>query len=162
LLTAFSRKEVTQMAIVRWDPFRDVTTLQERMNRLFDQALSRTRMDDEEGLTASMWSPAVDIFETHDSIVMKAELPGVSRENIDIQVEDNTLTLKGERRFEREVKEENYLRIERSYGAFQRAFNLPTGVQQDKIRAVFKDGVLEVTMPKAEETKPKQVKIDVK
>jgi HSP20 family protein len=162
LLTAFSRKEVTQMAIVRWDPFRDVTTLQERMNRLFDQALSRTRMDDEEGLTASMWSPAVDIFETHDSIVMKAELPGVSRENIDIHVEDNTLTLKGERRFEREVKEENYLRIERSYGAFQRAFNLPTGVQQDKIRAVFKDGVLEVTMPKAEETKPKQVKIDVK
>ncbi|MDD5559445.1 Hsp20/alpha crystallin family protein [Candidatus Methylomirabilis sp.] len=150
------------MAIVRWDPFRDVMTLQERMNRLFDHALSRTRMDDEEGLTASMWSPAVDIFETSDSIVMKAELPGVSRDNIDIQVEDNTLTLKGERKFEREVKEENYLRIERSYGAFQRAFNLPTGVQQDKIRAVFKDGVLEVTMPKAEEAKPKQVKIDVK
>jgi HSP20 family protein len=156
------RKEVTQMAIVRWDPFRDVTTLQERMNRLFDQALSRTRMDDEEGLTASMWSPAVDIFETSDSIVMKAELPGVSRDNIDIRVQDNTLMLKGERKFEREVKEENYLRIERSYGAFQRAFNLPTVVQQDKIKAVFKDGVLEVTMPKAEEAKPKQVKIDVK
>jgi HSP20 family protein len=153
---------VKRVAIVRWDPFRDVTTLQERMNRLFDQALSRTRLDDEEGLTASMWSPAVDIFETSDSIVMKAELPGVNRDNIDIQVEDNTLTLKGERKFEREVKEENYLRIERSYGAFQRAFNLPTGVQQDKIRAVFKDGVLEVTMPKAEAVKPKQVKIDVK
>lgn len=150
------------MAIVRWDPFRDVMTLQERMNRLFDHALSRTRMDDKEGLTASMWSPAVDIFETPDSIVMKAELPGVSRDNIDIQVQDNTLTLKGERKFEREVTEENYHRIERSYGAFQRAFNLPTGVQQDKIRAVFKDGVLEVTMPKAEEAKPKQVKIDVK
>lgn len=150
------------MAIVRWDPFRDVMTLQERMNRLFDQALSRTRTDDEEGLTASMWSPAVDIFETSDSIVMKAELPGVSREHIDIQVQDNTLTLKGERKFEREVKEENYLRIERSYGAFQRAFNLPTDIQQDKIKAVFKDGVLEVTMPKAEEVKPKQVKIDVK
>jgi HSP20 family protein len=150
------------MAIVRWDPFRDVTTLQERMNRLFDQALSRTRMDDEEGLTASMWSPAVDIFETSDSIVMKAELPGVSRDNIEIRVQDNTLMLKGERKFEREVKEENYLRIERSYGAFQRAFNLPTVVQQDKIKAVFKDGVLEVTMSKAEEEKPKQVKIDVK
>jgi len=149
------------MAIIRWDPFRDVMTLQERMNHLFDHALSRTRGDDKEGLTASMWSPAVDIFETPDSIVMKAELPGVSRDNIDIQVQDNTLTLKGERKSEHEVKEENYLRVERSYGAFQRTFNLPTGVQQGKIRAVFKDGVLEVTMPKAEEAKPTQVKIDV-
>jgi HSP20 family protein len=149
------------MAIIRWDPFRDVMTLQERMNHLFDHALSRTRVDDKEGLTASMWSPSVDIFETPDSIVMKAELPGVSRDNIDIQVQDNTLTLKGERKFEHEVKEENYLRVERSYGAFQRTFNLPTGVQQGKIRAVFKDGVLEVTMPKAEEPKPTQVKIDV-
>ncbi|MCZ7626694.1 MAG: Hsp20/alpha crystallin family protein [Candidatus Methylomirabilis sp.] len=113
-------------------------------------------------MTTSMWSPAVDIFETPDSIVMKAELPGVSRDNIDIQVQDNSLMLKGERKFEREVKEENYLRIERAYGAFHRAFNLPTDIQQDKIKAVFKDGVLEVTMPKAEEAKPKQVKIDVK
>ncbi len=150
------------MAIVRWDPFRDVTTLQDRMNRLFDQALSRTRADEEEGLAASTWVPAVDIFETADSIVMKAELPGVSRENIDIQVRDNTLTLKGERKFEREVKDENYLRIERSYGAFHRAFGLATVIQQDKIKAVFKDGVLEVTMPKAEEAKPKQVKVEVK
>lgn len=150
------------VAIVRWDPFRDLMTLQDRMNRLFDQTMSRTRADEEEGMTVSTWSPAVDIFETADSIVMKAELPGVSRANIDIQVRDNTLTLKGERKFEREVKEENYLRIERSYGAFQRAFSLPTVIQQDKIRAVFKDGVLEVTLPKAEEAKPKQVKIDVK
>ena len=150
------------MAVLRWDPFRDVMTLQDRMNRLFDQALSRPRADDEEGLTASTWVPAVDIFETADSIVMRAELPGVSRENIDIQVRDNTLTLKGERKFEREVKDENYLRVERSYGAFQRAFSLPTLIQQDTIKAVFKDGVLEVTMPKAVEAKPKQVKIEVK
>ncbi len=150
------------MAIVRLDPFRDVMTLQDRMNRLFDQALSKTRTDDEEGLMASTWLPAVDISETADSIVMKAELPGVSRENIDIQVRDNTLTLKGERKFEREVKDENYLRIERSYGAFQRAFSLPTVIQQDKIKAVFKDGVLEVTIPKAEVAKRKQVKIDLK
>ena len=151
------------MAIVRWDPFRDVMTLQDRMNRLFDQALSRTRTDDEEGLTTSTWSPAVDIFETPDSIVMKAELPGVRRENIDIQVRENTLTLKGERKFEREeVKDENYLRMERSYGTFQRAFSLPAVIQQDKIKAVFKDGVLEVTLPKAEEVKPKQVKVEVK
>ena len=150
------------MAIVRWDPFRDLMTIQERMNRLFDQTLSKTRVDDEEGLTASTWSPAVDIFETADSIVLKAELPGVSRENIDIQVRDNTLTLKGERKFEREVKDENYLRIERSYGAFQRGFSLPAVIQQDKIKATFKDGVLEVSMPKAEVAKPKQVKIEVK
>lgn len=150
------------MAMVRWDPFRDMLTLQDRMNRLFDQTLSRTKTDEEEGLAASTWAPAVDIYETADSLVLKAELPGVSRENIDIQVRDNTLTLKGERRFEREVKDENYLRIERSYGSFQRAFSLPTGVQQDKIKAVFKDGVLEVILPKAEEAKPKQVKIEVK
>ncbi len=150
------------MAIVRWDPFRDLMTIQERMNRLFDQTLSKTRTEDEEGLTASTWSPAVDIYETADSIVLKAELPGLSRENIDIQVRDNTLTLKGERRFEREVKDENYLRIERSYGAFQRGFSLPAVIQQDKIKATFKDGVLEVNLPKAEEAKPKQVKIEVK
>jgi len=150
------------MAIVRWDPFRDLMTIQDRMNRLFDQTLSKTRTDDDEGLTASTWSPSVDIYETADSVVLKAELPGLSRENIDIQVRDNTLTLKGERKFEREVKDENYLRIERSYGAFQRAFNLPSVIQQDKIKAVFKEGVLEVTMPKAEEAKPKQVKIEVK
>lgn len=150
------------MAIVRWDPFRDMMTIQDRMNRLFDQTLSRTKADEEEGLAASTWAPAVDIYETPDSLVLKAELPGVSRENIDIQVRDNTLTLKGERRFEREVKDENYLRIERSYGSFQRAFSLPTVIQQDKIKAVFTDGVLEVTLPKAEEVKPKQVKIEVK
>ena len=150
------------MAIVRWDPFRDLMTIQERMNRLFDQTLSKTRTEDEEGLTASTWSPSVDIYETADSIVLKAELPGLNRENIDIQVRDNTLTLKGERKFEREVKDENYLRIERSYGAFQRGFSLPTVIQQDKIKATFKDGVLEVSMPKAEEAKPKQVKIEVK
>ncbi len=150
------------MAIVRWDPFRDVMTLQDRMNQLFDHALTKTRADDEEGLTASTWLPAVDIYETADSVILKAELPGVSRENIDIQVRDNTLTLKGERKFEREVKDENYLRIERSYGSFQRAFSLPTVIHQDEIKAVFKDGVLEVTLPRAEEAKPKQVKIEVK
>jgi HSP20 family protein len=150
------------MAIVRWDPFRDLITIQERMNRLFDQALFKTRPEDEEGLATSMWSPPVDIYETPESIVLKAELPGVSRENIEIQVQDNTLTLKGERKFEREVKDENYLRIERSYGAFQRAFSLPAVIQQERIKAVFKDGVLEVTLPKAEEARPKQIKIDVK
>ena len=149
------------MAIVRWDPFRDLITIQDRMNKLFEQTLARTRGDDEV-VAPSAWSPSVDIYETAEAIVLTAELPGLKREDIEIQLRDSTLTLKGERKFEREVKDENYLRIERSYGAFQRAFSLPTVVQQDKIKAVFRDGVLEVTMPKAEEAKPKQVKVEVK
>lgn len=149
------------MAIVRWDPFRDLMSIQERMNRLFDQTLSRTRPEDE-GIAASTWTPSVDIYETPDRVVMKAELPGLTREDIEINVRDNTLSLRGERKFEKDVKEENYLRIERAYGSFQRSFTLPATIQQDKIKAVFKDGVLEVTLPKAEEARPKQIKIDVK
>ena len=149
------------MAIVRWDPFRDLMSIQERMNRLFDQTLARTRPE-EEGIAASTWVPSVDIYETSDRVVMKAELPGLTREDIEINVRDNTLSLRGERKFEKDVKEENYLRIERAYGSFQRSFTLPATIQQDKIKAVFKDGVLEVTLPKAEEARPKQIKIDVK
>jgi len=148
------------MAIVRWDPFRDLISIQDRMNRLFEQTLARTR--EEEGIAASTWMPAVDIYETPDQVVMKAELPGLTREDIEINVRDNTLSLRGERKFEKEVKEENYLRIERAYGSFQRSFTLPATIQQDKIKAVFKDGVLEVSLPKAEEARPKQIKIDVK
>ena len=106
--------------------------------------------------------PAVDIYETPDRVVMKAELPGLTREDIEINVRDNTLSLRGERKFEKEVTEENYLRIERAHGSFQRSFTLPATIQQDKIRAVFKDGVLELSLPKAEEARPKQIKIDVK
>lgn len=149
------------MAIVRWDPFQDLTSLQDRMNRIFEQTLSRFR-GDREGLIAGAWAPAVDIYETPDAVVLKAELPGLSANDIDIQVRDNVLTLKGERRLEKEVKEENYLRMERVYGSFQRAFALPAVIQADKIRAVFKDGVLEVNIPKAEEAKPKQIKVEVK
>jgi len=149
------------MAIVRWDPFRDLISIQDRMNRLFDQTLARTR-GEEEGISASTWMPAVDIYETADRVVMKAELPGLTREDIEINVRDNTLSLRGERKFEKEVKEENYLRIERAYGSFQRSFTLPATIHQDKIRAVFKDGVLELSLPKAEEACPKQIKIDVK
>jgi len=149
------------MGIVRWDPFQDLISLQERMNRLFEQTLDRSR-GEREGMVAATWAPAVDIYETPDSIVLQAELPGLSKEDIDIQVRDNVLTLKGERRSEKEVKEGNYLRVERAYGGFQRAFTLPAAVQADKIRAVFKDGVLDVSIPKVEEAKPKQIKIDVK
>ena len=149
------------MAIVRWDPFQDLISLQERMNRLFEQTLDRSR-GEREVMVAGTWAPAVDIYETPESIVLQAELPGLGKDDIDIQVRDNVLTLKGERRSEKEVKEGNYLRVERAYGGFQRAFTLPAAVQADKIRAVFKDGVLDVSIPKAEEAKPKQIKIEVK
>lgn len=149
------------MVIVRWDPFQDLISLQERMNRLFEQTLERSR-GDREGVVAGSWAPAVDMYETPDSIVLRAELPGLSRDDIDIQVRDNILTFKGERRLEKEVKGENYLRVERACGGFQRAFTLPAAVQAEKIRAVFKDGVLDVNIPKGEEAKPKQIKIEVK
>lgn len=148
------------MAVVKWDPFRDLLSIQDRMNRLFEQTLSRSRP--EEGIAASTWTPSVDIYETPETIVLKAELPGLSREDIEIQIRDNTLTLKGERRFAKDVQQENYLRIERAYGAFQRSFTLPATIQQDKIRAVFRDGVLELTLPKAEEAKPKKIAIEVR
>jgi HSP20 family protein len=148
------------MAVVKWDPFRDLISIQDRMNRLFEQTLSRSRGD--EGVSATTWTPAVDIYETADTIVMKAELPGVAREDIQIQINENTLTLQGERRFAKDVQEENYLRLERAYGGFHRSFTLPATVQQDKIRALFKDGVLELTLPKAEDAKPKRISIEVR
>jgi len=148
------------MAVVKWDPFRDLVSIQDRMNRLFEQTLSRSR--GEEGVTATTWTPAVDIYETADTIVMKAELPGVAREDIQIQIDGNTLTLKGERRFARDVQEESYLRIERAYGSFHRSFALPATVQQENVRAVLKDGVLELVLPKAEDSKPKRISVDVR
>jgi len=148
------------MAVVKWDPFRDLVSIQDRMNRLFEQTLSRSR--GEEGVTATTWTPAVDIYETADTIVMKAELPGVAREDIQIQIDGSTLTLKGERRFAKDVQEESYLRIERAYGSFHRSFTLPATVRQEKVRALFKDGVLELTLPKAEDSKPKRISVDVR
>lgn len=150
------------MAIVRWlDPFRDLSSIQERMNQIFEDALSRSR-GREEGLRSGMWTPAVDIYETNESVVVKAELPGVEKDQISVEVKDGILSLRGERKFEKEVKEESYHRIERSYGNFQRSFSLPVSVDQDKVTARFKDGVLEVKLPKKEQAKPKQIHVDVK
>jgi len=150
------------MAIVRWlDPFRDLSAIQERMNRIFEDALARSR-GREEGLRTGMWTPAVDIYENNDSVVVKAELPGVERDQISVEVKDGILTLRGERKFEKEVKEESYHRIERSYGNFQRSFSLPVSVEQDEVTARFKDGVLEVILPKKEQARPKQIQVDVK
>ena len=150
------------MVIVRWlDPFRDLSAIQERMNQIFEDALARSR-GREEGLRTGMWTPAVDIYENNDSVVVKAELPGVERDQISVEVKDGILTLRGERKFEKEVKEESYHRIERSYGNFQRSFSLPVSVEQDEVTARFKDGVLEVILPKKEQARPKQIQVDVK
>lgn len=145
------------MAIIRWDPFRDLITLREKMNRLFEEAF--TSRGEEKDLVASTWSPSVDIYETENALVLAAEVPGIDEKDIEIKIEDNTLSLKGERKFEKETKEENYHRIERAYGSFFRSFTLPHYIDQDKIKAEHENGVLKITMPKKPELKPRKVKI---
>src|SRR5712671_7710086 len=130
------------MAVVRWDPFRDLNVLQDRMNRLFNDT-GRTWHTDEPSATTT-WSPSVDIYETEGEIVVKAELPGMERKDITLNLENNVLTLRGERRFEKETKDENYHRIERSYGNFSRSFSIPATVDEETIRADYKDGVLKI------------------
>ena len=147
------------MAIIRYtDPFRDLATVQERMNRLFEDFLGRGA-GHEEGFAPSAWSPAVDIYETDDAVVVKAELPGVTRDQVDVEVKDGVLTLRGERKAEQEVRGENYHRMERAYGAFMRSFSLPRGVDDEKINPKLKDGILEISLPKKAEVKPKQIKV---
>jgi len=147
------------MAIVRWEPFRDLVATQDRFNRLFNEALSP--LFDSTSTGAGTWAPAVDVFETDQNVVIKAELPGVDPKDVEIRVEDGTLYVKGERKLENEVKEENYHRIERSYGSFMRTFPLPRSVDADKAAAEYKNGVLTLTLPKREEAKPKTIKIAV-
>jgi HSP20 family protein len=150
------------MAIVRWEPFRDLVGLQERMNRMFDQSFrGLNRAGDEDWALGGSWAPAVDIYEHEGNIVLKAELPGVEANDVDLRIENNTLTLRGERKWDNEVKQESYHRVERAYGTFTRSFTLPSVVDQDKIKAEFKDGVLRLTLPKREEAKPKQINIAV-
>lgn len=145
------------MAIIKWDPYRDLITLREKMNRLFEESYG-SRPDDRD-LISSTWTPSVDIYEKENNLVLCAELPGIKEEDIEIRIEDNTLTLKGERNFEKETKEENYHRIERAYGTFQRSFTLPHYVDQDNIKAHHEEGVLKIVMPKKSELKPRNVKI---
>ena len=152
-------------SLIRWEPFRDLVSLRDRMDRLFDEFSGRgwptQGWPTEEGLTAGVWNPAVDVYETKESIVLKADLPDVKKEEVDISVEGNVLTLRGERKREKEVKEKDFYRMERSYGAFSRSFTLPGSVDADKIEADFAGGVLKVTLPKREESKPKQIKVKV-
>jgi HSP20 family protein len=143
------------MAIIRWDPFRDLIALRDKMNRLFEDAVR----GEEKDLISSSWAPAVDIYETENELVLAAEVPGVDEKDVEISVEDNTLSIRGERKFQKETKEENYHRIERSYGSFYRSFTLPNYIDQEKIHAEHESGVLKVHMPKKPEVKPRKVRI---
>jgi HSP20 family protein len=151
--------------LTRWEPFggirrrgdifSEMNRMQEDMNRYFDDFFGEHRR----GLAEGAWLPAVDVSETEDQFVVRAELPGMSHEDIDINVQENVLTLKGEKKQEKKEEKENFHRLERTYGSFTRAFTLPAGVKPEDIKATFKDGVLEVSMPKAEEAKPKKIAI---
>ena len=148
------------MTIVKWDPFRNVAALQDRINRIFEESFSRTA-DLDDDISMSAWKPLVDIYETDESIILKAELPGIKKDDVSVEVKDNVLTLKGVRTEEKEIKEKNYYRKERAFGTFSRAFNLQHRIQPDKIKARFKDGVLKIEIPKPEEEKPKQITVKV-
>ena len=148
------------MSLIRWRPTRDLLSIRDEVNRLFDNFFTGLP-ERRRGLLEGEWAPSVDIAETDNEVVVTAELPGVKQDDVDITITDDVLTLKGEKKEEKEVKEKNYHRIERSYGSFQRSVSLPAGVQADKVKATYKDGVLHITVPKAEEAKPKQIKINV-
>jgi HSP20 family protein len=147
------------MALVRWDPWTTLPTLQDRINRLFDDAFPTRTPSREDEMSLLDWRPTVDTYEEGDNIVIKAELPGVKKEDVSIDVKDNVLTLKGERKHDENIREENYYRRECAYGKFQRAFTLPDAVDPNKIEASYKDGVLKVTVPKTEESKAKKIEI---
>jgi HSP20 family protein len=148
------------MAIVRFDPFRDLASMQDRINRIFGEAYLRNNDDDV--TNRGDWRPPVDIYETDKhEIVLRAELPGLKREDLDIRVENNTLTLRGERKRDAEVKQDSYHRVERTYGAFSRSFSLPTTVNPEGVTATFADGVLTITLPMRDEAKPRQIQVQV-
>ena len=148
------------MSIVRWDPLRNVAVLQDRINRMFNEAFGSSK-DFEDEVSMSAWRPATDIYDTDNALVIKTELPGIGKDDVSIDVKGNVLTIKGERSFDKEIKEENYYRKERSFGKFQRSFALPEAVNPEVIKANFKNGVLEIKVPKTEEKKPKQISINV-
>ena len=145
------------MNIIRWTPFRDLVTVREKMNNIFEEAFSSR--GEEKDMIASTWTPSVDIYENENELVLSAEAPGIEDKDIEIKIENNTLSIQGERKIEKETKEENYHRIERSYGSFYRSFTLPTNINQDNIKAEYDNGVLRISMPKKPELQPKKVKV---
>ncbi|HEU4714213.1 MAG TPA: Hsp20/alpha crystallin family protein [Pyrinomonadaceae bacterium] len=145
------------MSIVRYDPFRDLRTLQEEVNRLFSTNLTRAFGD--EGIGRGAWAPSVDIYENKDQIVLEAELPGMKQDEFDLSIENNVITLRGERKFEKADETDNYHRVERSYGSFTRSFTLPQTVSAEGATAEYNNGVLRVTLPKREETKARRIQV---
>jgi len=143
-----------------WEPFREMRTLQDRVNRLFESAFGYP-VRTETPLLREGWLPPVDIHEDSNNIYLKAELPGIKKDELNIAVEGDTLTIKGEKKHESEVKEEQFHVMERTYGSFSRSFSLPTNVDSSKVRADYKDGVLTLTLPKKEESKPKKIEVKV-
>jgi HSP20 family protein len=148
------------MTTTRWDPFRDLMAIQERMNRLFQETLARQQ--GHEDIQAGQWTPAVDIHETGDRIVVRADLPGLEQSQIEVRVDDNTLTLRGDRRPPGDIRPEEFHRTERPHGAFMRSFSLPQGIDQGAIKASYKNGVLEVALPKRQEARAASIRVDVK
>ena len=146
------------MALARWNPNRDMMSVRDEMSRVLNEAFGRGT-NDESAWFSGAWTPPVDIYETDEALVMKAELPGFSKDDISIELKENTLVIKGERKHEDEVKEGNYHRMERSYGAFQRAFMLPMTVDQEKVKASYKDGILELRLLKVQAAQPKRIAV---
>ena len=147
------------MTLEKWEPFRDLMAMQDRMTRLIDETFSRIGKED---VVRGAWSPPVDILERENEIVLKVDLPEVTQDEIDIRVEGNNLTLQGERRFTKDTPEENYIQIERPYGTFRRTFNLPRMIDQERIKASYKDGVLRIVLPRKQEIQPKQIIVEPK
>ena len=145
------------MSIIRYDPFRDLRSLQDEVNRLFSTNLSRAFGD--EGMARGAWNPNVDIYESKDQIVLEAELPGMNRDDFDLSIENNVITLRGERRFAKKDEADNYHRVERSYGSFARSFTLPQTVSSEGATAEYRNGVLRVALPKREEVKARRIEI---
>lgn len=145
--------------ITRWDPFREFSTLQDRMNRLFRDSYGPEGR--EETLNNTSFAPPVDVYEDEHSVNVKIEVPGVDEKDIDVRIENNVLTVHGERKFEKEEKQENFRRVERQYGSFTRTFTLPTTVDAEKVAASYDKGILKIALPKKAEAKPKQIKVSV-
>ena len=147
-------------ALTRWEPFRDLMTLQDRLNRMFNEPYSG--FTNQESLTAGAFVPPVDVYEDEHSIRLKMEVPGIDEKDIDIRLENNLLTVRGERKLESETKQENYHRMERSYGSFTRSFSLPSSVNPEDVKASYSRGVLTIHLGKRAEARPKQIKVDIK
>src|SRR5512133_3791332 len=145
------------MTMARYDPFRDLRSLQDEVNRLFTGNVGRTF--DDEGIARGSWHPSVDIYENKDQLVLEAELPGMNREDFDLSIENNIITLRGERRFEKKEDTDNYHRVERAYGSFTRSFTLPNSITGEGVTADYRNGVLRVTIPKREETKARRIEV---